>query len=71
MGAHISTLAHAKGLCAPLFVRMLSNLQALLDTAETDVTARGYKAHALLRSRLVPDMLRLLNRFQLASASAR
>jgi uncharacterized protein len=55
---------------APLFVRRLSNLQAQLDTAETDATARGYKAHVLLRSRLAPDMLRLLNPFQLASASA-
>ena len=56
---------------APVFVRMLSNLDALLDKAEADATARGYKADVLLSSRLAPDMLPLLNQFQLASDSAK
>lgn len=56
---------------APVFVRMLSNLDALLEKAEADATARGYKSEVLLQSRLAPDMLPLLNQFQMASDTAK
>lgn len=56
---------------APVFVRMLSNLDALLEKAEADATPRNYKVDVLLQSRLAPDMLPLLSQFQIASDSAK
>lgn len=53
---------------APLFVRMFANFSEWLDIAEA---AKGKGAEDLLAAKLAPDMLPLLNQFQLASDTAK
>jgi hypothetical protein len=56
---------------APVFLRMFANLETMLDKAEAHAKERGYKPEVLLQSRLQPDMLPLLNQFQIASDTAK
>ena len=53
---------------APLFLRMFGNMNQWLDIA---VDKKGQGAEELLGARLAPDMLPLLNQFQLASDSSK
>ena len=50
----------------PVFVRMLTNLSACLDKAETNAKARGFDSAVLVSSRLAPDMLPLARQVQIA-----
>ena len=52
---------------APLFVRALTNLSALMDKA----LAQGFDEAKLLEARLAPDMRPFPNQIQLASDSAK
>ena len=51
----------------PVFVRMLSNLSALLDKAEAHCTERKIAPEALLQFRLYPDMFPLVRQVQIAT----
>jgi uncharacterized protein len=53
---------------APLFLRMFGNMNQWLDIA---VDKKGAAAEELLGARLAPDMLPLLNQFQLASDTSK
>ena len=48
---------------APIFVRMLNNLSAILSKAEQQAKVKGYDPSVLLNDRLAPDMFerRILN----------
>jgi hypothetical protein len=50
----------------PVFLRMLGNLDAVLDKAIAHVAARKLDASALLNARLYPDMYPLVRQVQLA-----
>jgi hypothetical protein len=52
---------------APVFVRILSNLSAILDKAEAHCTARKIAPEALLQFRLYPDMFPLMRQVQIAT----
>jgi len=52
---------------APVFVRMLSNLSAILDKAEAHCTERKIAPEALLQFRLYPDMFPLVRQVQIAT----
>ncbi len=52
---------------APVFVRILSNLSAILDKAEAHCTARKIAPEALLQFRLYPDMFPLVRQVQIAT----
>jgi len=52
---------------APIFVRALTNLSALLDKA----LSQGFDEAALLEARLAPDMRPFASQIQLASDSAK
>lgn len=56
---------------APVFVRMLGNLDALLEKAEANAKDRGFDPNLLVTSRLAPDMRPLSSQIQLASDSAK
>lgn len=51
---------------APRFVRMLTNLSALLDKAQTHVESRNIDPAALTAYRLYPDMYPLARQVQIA-----
>jgi uncharacterized protein len=67
-GTKIMTISmyHAS---APLFLRMFDNMNQWLDVAVDKKGAAG--AEELLSARLAPDMLPLLNQFQLASDTSK
>ena len=52
---------------APVFVRMLSNLSAILDKAEAHCSERKIAPEALLQFRLYPDMYPLVRQVQIAT----
>ena len=56
---------------APVFLRMLANLDQLLVKAEENAKSRGFDPNKLVTQRLAPDMLPLANQIQLASDSAK
>ena len=55
---------------APVFLRMLTNLDQLLAKAEDNAKARGFDPDLLVAQRLAPDMRPLSAQIQLASDSA-
>ena len=55
---------------APVFLRMLTNLDQLLVKAEENAKARGFDPNLLVTQRLAPDMRPLSSQIQLASDSA-
>jgi hypothetical protein len=57
--------------CAPVFLRMLGNLDKLLEKAEANAKERGFDANLLVNQRLAPDMRPLSAQIQLASDSAK
>lgn len=56
---------------APVFLRMLTNLDQLLVKAEENAKARGFDPNLLVTQRLAPDMRPLSSQIQLASDSAK
>jgi uncharacterized protein len=56
---------------APVFVRMLGNLQAWLDKAAAHAEARKFDTANYLGLRLAPDMLPLARQIQIASDTAK
>lgn len=56
---------------APVFLRMLTNLDQLLAKAEENARARGFDPNLLVTQRLAPDMSPLSSQIQLASDSAK
>jgi hypothetical protein len=56
---------------APVFLRMLTNLDQLLAKAEENAKARGFDPNLLVTQRLAPDMRPLSSQIQLASDSAK
>ncbi len=56
---------------APVFVRALSNLRHILQTGEAHATAKSIAPEVLLHTRLIPDMLPLLNQVQIATDLAK
>lgn len=56
---------------APVFVRMLRNLSAILTKAETQAKAKGYEPAVLLTARLAPDMFTLTRQVQIATDHAK
>ena len=55
----------------PVFVRMLTNLKAILHKAAAHAQAKKIDEPALLQARLYPDMFPLVRQVQLASDFAR
>ena len=56
---------------APIFVRMLGNLDQWLAKAEAHAASRKFDSKLLLGVRLAPDMLPLSNQVQIASDTAK
>ncbi len=56
---------------APVFLRMLGNLDQFLAKAEENAKQRGFDANLLVTQRLAPDMRPLSAQIQLASDSAK
>ena len=56
---------------APVFLRMLGNLDQLLEKAEANAKERGFDPNVLVTQRLAPDMRPLSAQIQLASDSAK
>jgi hypothetical protein len=56
---------------APIFLRMLGNLDTLLEKAEANARERGFDPNLLVTSRLAPDMLPLSAQIQFASDSSK
>jgi hypothetical protein len=56
---------------APIFVKMLTNLSAVLDKAAAHADAKKIDPTVLLNSRLFPDMFPLKRQVQLASDFAK
>jgi uncharacterized protein len=56
---------------APVFVRMLKNLSAILSKAEQQGKAKGYDPAVLLSDRLAPDMFTLTRQVQIATDHAK
>ena len=56
---------------APLYLRMLGNLDQLLEKAEANAKERGFDANLLVTSRLAPDMRPLSAQIQLASDTSK
>lgn len=56
---------------APVFVRMLRNLSAILGKTEQQAKAKGYDAAVLLSARLAPDMFPLTRQVQIATDHAK
>jgi len=56
---------------APVFLRMLGNLDQLLEKAEANAKQRGFDANVLVTQRLAPDMLPLSAQVQFASDTAK
>ncbi len=51
----------------PVFLRMLDNLDGLLEKAESHAQNKGFDLTVLLHSRLYPDMFPLLKQVQVAA----
>lgn len=58
-------------LTAPVFVRMLKNLSAILAKAEAHAKAKGFDPSVLLGARLAPDMFPLTRQVQIAADHAK
>jgi uncharacterized protein len=56
---------------APIFLRMLGNLDAFLAKAEANAKERNFDPNLLVTSRLAPDMRPLSAQIQLASDAAK
>ena len=56
---------------APVFVRMLRNVSAILVKAEQQAKAKGYDPTVLLNARLAPDMFPLTRQIQIATDHAK
>ena len=56
---------------APVFVRMLNNLSAILSKAEQQAKTKGYDPAVLLSARLAPDMFPLTKQIQIATDHAK
>ena len=56
---------------APVFLRMLGNLDALLEKAVENAKQRGFDPNVLVTQRLAPDMLPLSAQVQFASDTAK
>jgi hypothetical protein len=56
---------------APIFSRMLGNLECWLAAAQAHAEARGYDSANLLGLRLAPDMLPLASQVRIATDMAR
>ena len=56
---------------APLYLRMLGNLDQLLEKAEANAKERGFDANLLVTSRLAPDMRPLSAQIQFASDTSK
>jgi hypothetical protein len=56
---------------APVFVRMLKNLSAILDRAQAHADAKRFDSAVYLQSRLAPDMLPLVKQVQIACDAAK
>src|SRR5215467_12283670 len=64
----MTVLMHA--MSAPIFVRTLGNLSAILDKAAAHAQARKIDPAVLLNARLYPDMFNLTRQIQLATDHA-
>jgi len=58
-------------LSAPMFLRMLKNLSAMLSKAEAHAKAKGIEPSVLLSARLAPDMFALMRQVQIATDHAK
>ena len=56
---------------APVFVRNLNNMSAILAKAEQQAKAKGYDPAVLLSARLAPDMFPLTKQIQIATDHAK
>jgi len=56
---------------APIFVRNLNNLSAMLAKAEQQAKTKGYDPAVLLSARLAPDMFPLTRQIQIATDHAK
>ena len=56
---------------APLFLRMLQNMNTWLDKAEAHATAKKFDVNNLLQARLAPDMIDLAGQYRIATAWAK
>jgi hypothetical protein len=57
--------------CAPIFIRMLSNLLVWLDKAQAHAEARKFDLNNYVGLRLAPDMLPFAKQIQIASDAAK
>lgn len=57
--------------CVSVFVRLLDNLDGLLDKAVASADARKIDHTVLLTARLAPDMLHLIKQVQIATDNAK
>jgi hypothetical protein len=55
----------------PVFLRMLGNLDGLLEKAEANAKERGFDANLLVTQRLAPDMRPLSAQIQFASDTSK
>lgn len=58
-------------LSAPIFIRMLRNLDAILDKAAAHASARKFEPQVLVDARLFPDMYALTPQVQIAGDHAK
>lgn len=55
----------------PQFVKVLNNLNKILDKAAAQADAKKYEAEVLLNSRLAPDQFNMIRQVQIACDSAK
>lgn len=55
----------------PTFIRLLTNLNAMLKKAEANAAARKFDANVLLTTRLAPDMYPFTKQIQIATDMAK
>ena len=65
------TALNMHGISAPVFVRMLKNLSAMLAKGEAHAKAKNFDATVLVNDRLAPDMLPLVKQVQIATDHAK
>ena len=56
---------------APIFIRMLNNLSAILDKAQAHAEAKKFDSANYLQARLAPDMLPFSKQVQIACDAAK
>ena len=56
---------------APVFIRMLTNLSAILDKAQAHADAKKFDSANYLGARLAPDMLPFTKQVQIACDAAK